>query len=77
MVKKCTKCGEEKALLYPAKELILGGLAELNYSVCQKTDAAVSAGDTVSVRGFGKFVIKNITDETKKGRLRLEAGKYI
>lgn len=60
-----------------AKELILGGLAELNYSVCQKTDAAVSAGDIISVRGFGKFIIKNISIETKKGRLRLEAGKYI
>lgn len=60
-----------------AKMLILSGLVECNYSVCSRTDMRIKNGDTISIRGSGKFVIDNITEETKKGRLRLSARKYI
>ncbi len=60
-----------------AKELILSSLVECNYSIINRTDLRVQNGDTVSVRGVGKFIIIDITDETKKGRLRLSAKKYI
>ena len=60
-----------------AKALISSGLVECNYSPCQKTDVRVSNGDVISIRGVGKFVICDITEETKKGRIRLSAKKFI
>lgn len=60
-----------------AKVMILSSLVELNYSPSERTDMRVGCGDTVTVRGVGKFIIDNITEETKKGRLRLAARKFI
>ena len=60
-----------------AKEKILAGFAELCGETVTKPDARVSPGDTVSARGHGKFIIDDITSETKKGRIRLVARKYI
>lgn len=60
-----------------AKSMILSGLVECNYSFAERTDFRVGCGDTVTVRGVGKFIIDDITEETKKGRLRLAARKFI
>ncbi len=60
-----------------AKTLILSGFVECNYSVSERTDLRISEGDTVTIRGAGKFIIDSITEETKKGRIRLAARKYI
>ncbi len=60
-----------------AKQLILSGLVEVNYSPCAKTDFKIENGCTLSIRGVGKFIISDITEETRKGRLRLLAKKYI
>ena len=72
VVSALTKESREKA-----KNLILSELVELNYLPCIKTDMKVEAGDTVSVRGHGKFIVKDISDQTKKGRLWLRAEKYV
>lgn len=60
-----------------SKSLILSGFVELNYEQVTKTDIRVSEGDTVVVRGVGKFIIDGIHEETKKGRIRLAARKFI
>ncbi len=60
-----------------AKNLILSGFVECNYSISDKTDLRISSGDTITIRGTGKFIIDSITEETKKGRIRLAARKYI
>lgn len=60
-----------------AKNLILSELVELNYLPCSKTDMKVEADDVISVRGYGKFAVKDISDQTKKGRLWLRAEKYV
>lgn len=60
-----------------AKELMRYGDVEKNYSVCKKPDAEVYEGDVITVRGHGKFVVRSITDRTKKNRIRLTADKYI
>lgn len=60
-----------------AKNLILSGFVECNYSTADRTDLRISAGDTVTIRGTGKFIIDSITEETRKGRIRLAARKYI
>lgn len=60
-----------------AQNLIRGGLVEHNYDQASKTDADVSEGDMISARGYGKFVVRDISTQTKKGRIRLFADKYV
>ncbi len=59
------------------QNLIKGGLVEHNYETAVKIDTRVVAGDIISARGYGKFVIRDISQTTKKGRIRLLADKYI
>ena len=60
-----------------AQNLIKGGAVEYNYETASKIDEKTSAGDIISARGFGKFIIRDISQATKKGRIRLFADKYV
>lgn len=60
-----------------AKELCAAGHVELNYVSPVEPDAAVSVGDIVSVRGCGKFVIVSFDGETRSGRLKFTAKRYL
>ncbi len=60
-----------------AASLVESGLVELNYFTETETDAKVSDGDILSVRGYGKFIVDRTSDVTKKGRYRLVARKYV
>lgn len=60
-----------------AQGVIRIGEAELDYFTEDRPDRAVSEGSIISVRGYGKFVIVSLSEQTKKGRLRLLANKYI
>lgn len=60
-----------------AKDMCLGGLVDVNYVCCMATDKAVSEGDIVSVRGYGKFIIDSFGGETRSGRARLSVRKYL
>ena len=60
-----------------AKERILSGTVEQNYETVTEGSIAVHAGDHISVRGVGKFLVDSVADPTKKGRLRLMAKKFI
>lgn len=60
-----------------AKELIISGAAELNYETITKPDITVEAGDILTIRGHGKFIIRNVDGTTRRGRLRMCADKYI
>jgi RNA-binding protein YlmH len=60
-----------------AQNLIRAGLVEFNYETAQKTDVKCAADDIISARGYGKFVIRSISEQTRKGRLRLLADKYV
>ena len=59
------------------QNLIKGGFVEFNYETATKPDSKVEKGDIISARGYGKFIIRDISQATKKGRLRLFADKYI
>ena len=59
-----------------AKEEILRGAVELNYEAQSAPDAPVAAGDILTLHGVGKFEIAELSDKTKKGRLRLLAKRY-
>ena len=49
----------------------------LNGAVCEKPDAVLCPGDTVSLRGFGKFRLKDVAGQSKKGRVILELEVYV
>lgn len=59
-----------------AAALIESGRVQLNWRECMKPDRQVSAGDTVSARGFGKFELTEIGDLTKKGRIPITVKCY-
>lgn len=60
-----------------AAELIVKGLVDHNYFTASNVSAEVKAGDVVSVRGFGKFVIGCADGTTRSGRIRLHCKKYV
>ena len=59
-----------------AQMTVKSGLVELNYELCEDCDAEVEAPAVISVRGYGKFAVHAFDGITKKGRIRLVAGKY-
>lgn len=73
--------GVLKALLkisrVQAAELVSKGSCEINYFEECEPDTPVLAGDILSVRGFGKYIIDKAEDETRKGRIRVLARKYL
>ena len=60
-----------------AQMAVKSGLVELDYEAVEACDTAVEAPATVSVRGFGKYVVHSFDGTTRKGRIRLVAGKYV
>lgn len=60
-----------------AQNLIRSGVVDFNYESTEKIDLRVSAGDVISARGYGKYIIRDISTQTKKGRIRLLADKFV
>ncbi len=60
-----------------AQTAIRGGLVELNYEPVLDCDRAIEPPVTLSVRGVGKFLVEGFDGETRKGRMRVVAGKYV
>ncbi|MBR5539213.1 MAG: hypothetical protein IKU61_04870 [Clostridia bacterium] len=60
-----------------AKEKILIGDVDRNYETATEISTSVEAGDHISIRGVGKFLIESVKDPTKKGRIRLLAKKFV
>ena len=60
-----------------AAELISGGRVQVNWRECTKPDKLLAAGDTVSARGFGKFVLTEVGGTTRKGRISIVVKRYI
>ncbi|WP_101696533.1 YlmH family RNA-binding protein [Clostridium minihomine] len=61
---------EKAARLVEAGSVLLNGIQTLSLS------ATVKAGDRLSVRGMGRFILDQIGPETKKGRFNLSGRKY-
>jgi len=60
-----------------ARSAVVNGLLEIDHELCERPDKNLVAPCIVTVRGVGKFRINSLSDKTKKGRLRLDADKYI
>lgn len=57
-------------------DFIKSGNFTLNYEVCSNVSKALSEGDIISLRGYGKFILSDNGTETKKGKLRITLKKY-
>ena len=60
-----------------AAKLIRSGAVTVNAAVADSVSRHVEAGDKISVRGYGKFMIQEIGAPTKKDRLHITCLKYI
>ncbi|NBI65914.1 RNA-binding protein [Pseudoflavonifractor sp. 60] len=60
-----------------AAALIASGRAAVNHRECLKSDRQVAQGDVISCRGLGKFVVKEVSGQSKKGRTMLILERYL
>ncbi len=60
-----------------AQELFRRGLVEIDYETADKPDKPLTEGCVIVIRGKGKFVLRSLSDKTKKGRYRLLADQYL
>lgn len=66
------KLSRAKALI-PIK----AGRCKVNWKVEEDPSCLLKEGDTVSLKGFGRFVITAVQGATKKGRTRITVSKYV
>lgn len=59
-----------------AQELIHSGLVEVDHICRTKNDQEVASGHVLSIRGRGRYIIDDMSQMTRKGRLVLRARKY-
>ena len=60
-----------------SSRLITDGLVSLNFEQVTRTIQKVEEESTVSIRGYGRFVVDKIGPLTRKGRYAFSARKYI
>lgn len=60
-----------------AQSLFREGRIEIDYEPEERTDRAVAEGAVIVIRGVGKFIVRSLSDKTRKGRFRLLADRYI
>lgn len=60
-----------------AQIAVKSGIVELDYEAVEDCSATVDAPAVISVRGYGKFAVHAFDGTTRKGRIRLVAGKYV
>lgn len=60
-----------------AQNTVRAGLVEVDFEPEERTDFILDPPVTLSVRGYGRFVLRSFDGETRRGRLRLRADKLI
>lgn len=60
-----------------ASAAVRSGLVEVEYEVEEAPDRVIVPPCVMSVRGYGKFIINSLSEHTRKGRIRLDADKYV
>lgn len=58
-----------------AQDLVRSEKVKVNYKVVSSTTAQIAQGDLISVRGHGRFTLKEIQGATRKDRLRVLISK--
>ena len=59
-----------------ASDLIAAGKVSLDHTPCLKSDKSVGEGSVITVRGFGKAVVRECSRLSKKGRIILIIDRY-
>ena len=60
-----------------AQNAIGAGLVEVEFEPVLRTDLQLSPPQTLSVRGYGRYILRAFDGQTRKGRLRLVADRLI
>ncbi|MBR7098654.1 MAG: hypothetical protein IKC59_04495 [Clostridia bacterium] len=60
-----------------AQNAVRSGLVDVDFETEERVDRTLTAPATVSVRGFGRYILRAFDGETKKGRLRLRADQLV
>ena len=60
-----------------AQTAVRTGLVEVEFEPAERVDLTLEPPVTISVRGFGRFILRSFDGETRKGRLRMRADKLI
>lgn len=58
-------------------EIIAAGRVSLNWLECKNPSAVIKEGDTLSIRGVGRFCVADGVRETKKGRVAVNIEKML
>ena len=65
------KCSRDKT-----SKLILSGVVSHNFQLEQNVSKQLKQGDTIIIRGKGKFILDKVYGQTKKGRLKITVLYY-
>ena len=60
-----------------SQKAVRSGLVEVDYEPAERTDLFLTPPAVLSIRGYGRFVLRSFDGQTKKGRLRLRADKLV
>ena len=60
-----------------AQSAVRSGLVEVDFEPEERVDTVLEPPITVSVRGYGRFILRSFDGETRKGRLRLRADQLV
>jgi len=60
-----------------ASSLISHERVSVNHRLRTDLSKKLSEGDLISVRGFGRYLVSSVGDETRKGRLHITVLKYL
>lgn len=71
LVAACTNLSGDRSA-----SLIKSGQVQADFSVCLNVSGIVKENTVLSIRGHGRFRLKEIVGETKKGKIRVVIEKY-
>ncbi len=60
-----------------AVQLIKSKVVYVNHIEVFSPAVSLKVDDTFSIKGYGKYILKNVSEPTKKGRLHLLVNKYL
>lgn len=60
-----------------SSKLISGGGVKLNSLEVLEGSKSVKVGDLISIRGYGRFILSDTGNETRKGRIHIQLSKYV
>ncbi len=72
LVSKITGMSRIKAIEYIDRDLV-----KLNHEITNKNTKSINEGDILSIRKYGRFIIIDTKNRSKKGKIVVKYGKYV